>query len=442
MRDIIVFLIVFGTIPFILVRPYVGVLVWTWLGIMNPHRLCFGFAFEFPFAQVIAIVTILAFFYYREKAAPVSSAVLYFWIMFVLWTGATTLFAVYPEAANMAWVEFMKVSLMGFLAVVMTSDKQKLHAYVWVVVLSLGFYGLKGGLFTLVTGGQFHVWGPLLTFIADNNHIALAMVMMLPLLRYLQVHAGSILVKRSLLVLMGLTVLSILGTQSRGGFLGLATMGAFLILKSRHKLTFGIFILVFIPLFLTFMPQTWHDRMDSIKNYEQDESAMERINAWGYAINFARDNPVFGGGFDSFTEEQFKTYAPDPDNFNGAHSIYFEVLGEHGYTGLIIFLLLGVALLKQTNYVRKKAKHYDDMLWASDLAAMIQVSAVGYAITGAFLEVATFDLYYILITMSIVTHTLLVKRMRNPEADLSNERASAEAEVDGVQIVGVGRRPA
>ena len=439
MRDIIVTLMIFGALPFILVRPYVGVLVWSWVSIMNPHRLCWGFASEMPFAQIIAIATIFGFLYYRDKMTPNMSAVLWLWILFVIWTGVTTYFALYPEAAFFSWNEFMKISFMVFLTIIMTSDKDKLQALVWVVVASLGFYGLKGGIFTIVGGGQYHVWGPPLSFIADNNALALALVMGLPLVRYLQLNTDSLFTKKALTFLMVCTVFAILGTQSRGGFLALAAMSTFLVLKSRHKFVFGLVVLISIPLFLTFMPQSWHDRMESIKNYNEDESALMRINAWQYTINFSEDYPIVGGGFDSFTPDTFNQYAPNPEIFTGAHSIYFETLGEHGYVGLILFVLLGIAAFRQTSYIMKKSKQFDDMLWAKDLAAMIQVSIIGYAVAGTFLELATFDLYYVLISMIIVMNTLLVKRMKSIEADNGDERM---IEVEGVQIVGVGRKPA
>ena len=439
MRDIIVTLMIFGALPFILVRPYVGILVWSWVGIMNPHRLCWGFASEMPFAQIIAIATIFGFLYYRDKMTPNMSTVLWLWMLFVIWTGVTTYFALYPEAAFFSWNEFMKISFMVFLTIIMTSDKGKLQALVWVVVASLGFYGLKGGIFTIVGGGQYHVWGPPLSFIADNNALALALVMGLPLIRYLQLNTDSILTKKVLTFLMVATVFAILGTQSRGGFLALAAMSTFLVLKSRHKFAFGVVVLISVPLFLTFMPQSWHDRMESIKNYNEDESALMRINAWQYTMNFSEDYPIVGGGFDSFTPDTFNQYAPNPEIFTGAHSIYFETLGEHGYVGLILFVLLGIAAFRQTGYIIKKAKQYDDMLWAKDLAAMIQVSIIGYAVAGTFLELATFDLYYVLISMIIVMNTLLVKRMKSVEAASGDERV---IEVEGVQIVGVGRKPA
>ena len=60
MRDIIVALIIAGTIPFILRRPYIGALTWVWLSVMNPHTQGWGFAVNFPFAAIIGGVTLIS----------------------------------------------------------------------------------------------------------------------------------------------------------------------------------------------------------------------------------------------------------------------------------------------------------------------------------------------------------------------------------------------
>src|SRR6202030_1145929 len=66
MRDIALTLVIFGTLPFILWRPHIGVLVWTWIGFMNPHRLTWGFAYDMPFAMIVALVTLVSLLISRE----------------------------------------------------------------------------------------------------------------------------------------------------------------------------------------------------------------------------------------------------------------------------------------------------------------------------------------------------------------------------------------
>ncbi len=413
MRDILLTLIVFGFIPFIFIRPYVGVLVWTWLGFMSPHGLTYGFAYEFPFSKLIGAVTILAFIFYKDKALPRSSLVLWFFLAYVTWSCVTTMFALNPEEAIMTWNGFMKVALMMIITMLMTNNKERLHMLLAVVVFSVGYYGLKGGVFTIVTAGNYRVWGPPLSSIEDNNSLGLALVMLVPLMRYLQNSFNSKWLKRFMFVLMILTAFAILGTQSRGAFLALLSMIAFMVFKSRAKFKAGFAVLLLAPLLFTFMPQSWHDRMNSIQDFEKDESALMRLKAWDFTLNLANDYPITGGGYDTYTEDLYTIYSKKYEKiqWTGPHSIYFETLGEHGWVGLIIYVLMGLALYTSLGYIMKYAKEYEDLHWMSDFAAMIQVSMIGFAVAGAFLELAKFDLFLILIVFTVIMLTMLKNRM-------------------------------
>ena len=439
MRDIILTIIVFGFIPFIMIKPYVGVLVWTWLGFMSPQGLTFGFALEMPFSKIIGIATILAFLMYKDKVLPKSSMLLWLFLLYVFWSTVTTMFAIYPDDALLQWGEFMKVIAMMLITIFMTNNKERLHALLGVVVFCIAFYGFKGGIFTIKTMGALTVWGPLLSFMTDNNALGLALVMTMPLLWYLQGYTQNRWLKWLILLTMALTALAILGTQSRGAFLALVAMSTFLIMKSKAKFKAAFAVILLAPLLYTFMPQSWHERMDTIKNYEQDESAMMRINAWEYTINMANDHPITGGGYDAYTEELFSVYSERPNiEWTGPHSIYFETLGDHGWIGLTIFLLMGLTLYRSMSYVMKHADKYEDMHWARDLAGMIQVSTVGYAVAGAFLELAKFDLYYMLITMAVVMITLLKKRMAEEVVEVEDKYSKFKKDLKSPPSLGVG----
>ena len=411
MRDLVITLIVFGGIPFIFYRPYIGILLWSWIGYMNPHRMSYGFAYDFPFAQVIAIVTIFAFIISRDKKSIDFSLALFIWALYFLWTSVTTYFALYHEQAMPSWDIFMKICLVSLLTVFLINTKERVNALVWVIVISIGFYGVKGGIFTILSGGTQLVWGPFESFIEDNNALALALIMILPFMRYLHINTKNKYLKLSLLISMLLVTVSIFGSQSRGAFVGLCAMMVFLILKSGHRALFLILVVISAPIMYTSMPDSWHERMGTISDYKNDGSALGRINAWWFAYNMAKHRPLVGGGYNSFTNEQYKRFAPNPDDVHGAHSIYFENLGEHGFVGLVLFLLLGITVYRMASRIIKKSAHYDDMIWAKDLAAMVQVSLIGYAVTGIFLELAQFDLLYQLIAIVLVLSYLINRRV-------------------------------
>ena len=417
MRDIAITLAVFGSLPFILARPWIGILVWTWLGFMNPHRLAWGFSTTMPFAMIVAVTTIVAIFISREPKKFSRQPEMLLMLVFLAWMLVTTVMAYYPA---LAWEQFNKVwkiFLMIFVATLVINTRERLQALVWVIALSIGFYGVKGGLFTLLTGGGFHVRGPDGTFIAGNNEIGLALCMTIPFLYYLQQIASHRLLRLAMLGAVMLTVVAAMGTQSRGALLGLIAMGAFLWLKSDKKLQIGLLITFAVLVLVPFMPEEWMERMRSIRNYEEDASARGRFNAWGMAFNLASAR-IFGGGFETFQQAQFAMYAPDPAYQADAHSIYFEVLGEHGFPGLALFLLIvGMTWLSASKIIRT-CKRDPELKWLRDLMAMTQVSMVAYLVAGAFLGLAYFDYFYNLVLIVVIAKEIAAASARTAAAGM------------------------
>jgi probable O-glycosylation ligase (exosortase A-associated) len=182
----------------------------------------------------------------------------------------------------------------------------------------------------------------------------------------------------------------------------MAAMGLFLWFKSRNKFFTAIYMAAAIAIMAAIMPQAWYDRMATIETYQEDRSAQGRINAWHTAFNLAQDR-VTGGGFEMWIPPVFRQYAPDPYNVRDVHSIYFEVMGEHGFIGFGLFMLLGVFAWIRARQIIKRCKKDPDKKWASDMASMIQVSLVGYAAGGAFLGMAYFDLPYHLMIILLLT---------------------------------------
>lgn len=406
MRDLLVAFIVFGSLPFILKRPFWGILMLAGLGYMNPHRLCYGFMLTMPAVQIVAIFTLIGMLISKEAKRMVWSREIVLLVVFVAWMGLTTSQAFYVDAALLQFEKVIKVQILTFMTLVMLTSRQRVHLFIWAIVLSLGFYGVKGGIFTIATGGGHRVQGPPGTFIGGNNELAMALVMTVPLIRYLQLQEKSKNIKLALAGGMFLTVIAAVGSQSRGALVALALTGAIFWLKSRHKFVTAIFIAISVTAVGSIMPAEWYERMDTIKTYEEDASAQGRLVAWETAINIA-NNRFLGGGFETWQPAVFVRYSPVPTGSRDVHSIYFEVLGEHGYVGLAMFLaLLAMTWMKCSSIIRR-AKKNPELGWARDLAAMIQVSMVGYMSAGAFLGLAYFDYIYHLIAVVVVTSHLV-----------------------------------
>lgn len=402
MRDLFVSCVIFGSLPLILKRPWTGILLWCWLSYMNPHRLAWGFAYNFPFAMLVAIGTLVGMFFNKEAKVIPWTRETKVLTAFLMWMLVTTAFALAPNAAIEQLDKVLKIQLMTFVTLILINSRERVHAMIWAIALSLGFFGIKGGIFTILHGGVYRVQGPTGTFIGGNNELALALVMVIPLIRYLQLHTERKWLRLGLGGAMMLSAISAIGSQSRGALLALSVMGFFFWLKSRNKFITAILVAITVSAIVPLMPAEYYERMNTIKTYDQDESALGRINAWWFAFNVAKDRPLVGGGFETFQPGLFEIYAPQPLNFHDVHSIYFEVLGEQGFVGLALFLILGFMTWFSASRVRKKAKGDSSSLWQADLMSMVQVSLIGYAVGGAFLGLAYFDLYYHLVAVVVI----------------------------------------
>lgn len=408
MRDIVLTAVILWALLMVLKQPHYGIYLWSWLSYMNPHKLAWGFAQTMPFALMTALVTLFAFFLSKEsKRMPWSAEIMLLFVFFA-WVTFTSFFAFYPQLAWEQWDKVWKILLMTLVTAMMLTNRQRLEGLIWMIALSLGFYGIKGGIFTILHGGVYRVQGPETTFIAGNNELGLALIMTVPLIRYLHLQEKRPWLRIGLAGAMVLTGLAAIGSQSRGALLAAAAMGLLLWFKSRQKFAMTIYLAVAVSLVAAIMPQAYWDRMNTIETYEQDASAMGRINAWYTAVNVAKDR-VTGGGFEMFQVPTFQSYAPEPTNVHDVHSIYFEVMGEHGFIGLTIWLFLGLLAWRTGSKVIQQCKINPDTKWAADLAAMTQVSMIGYATGGAFLGLAYFDYYYHLVIIMVLTYHIAVK---------------------------------
>lgn len=409
MRDILVTIAVFGTLPFIFKRPWIGIIVWTWLGFMNPHRMAWGFSTSMPFAHIVAVTTLLAMMMSKEeKRIPWEreSVVL---LILVAWMVLTTLFAIYPQLAWEQCIKVLKIQFMIFVAMMLITTPERVKYLVWTIALSLAFYGVKGGIFTIIHGGVYRVEGPPGTFIAGNNELGLALAMTVPLLYFLARSTEHRWGRPAVYAAMVLTALAAIGTQSRGALLGMAVMGFMFWVKARNKFLISILAVLSILLVIQIMPAEWSNRMNSISEYDQDASALGRINAWWVAFRLANDR-FLGGGFDVFHDAMFALYAPDPEDVHDVHSIYFEMLGEHGYLGLFLFLLLFFLTWRSATDIRRKRLPPAEAPWIPDLVMMVQVSMVAYLTAGAFLGLAYFDFPYNLVLI-IIALKAMYRRM-------------------------------
>jgi len=408
LRDLLLLAIVAFWAVQALRQPWLGVLLLAWIGFMNPHRLTWGIAQDLPWAAMAFAVTLLALLFHWKKDYRIPWAPPLVWqTLFISWVLLATLFAMFPASAGEIG-RFLKIQLMLLLTYLLIRERRQLFVLVAVVTGSILFYGLKGGIFALMTGAQYRVWGPEKSFISGNNELALAILVCLPLGYFLYhlVSARSRWLGWLCIVTMLFSVLSVLASYSRGAAVTIVAIGCYFWFKSRQKLPIALVIILLVVGLSPFLPETWYARIDTIADYQQDASAMGRLNSWVMAINLASDR-LTGGGFGAFTRLNFLVYAPDPTDVHDAHSIYFEVLGEQGWTGLLLFLGMYISCWRLAGKVRRKAREQQDASLAL-LADMCKVSLLAYAVGGTFLGLAYWDLPYYLIAFVVISHRLLI----------------------------------
>ncbi|HUB96170.1 MAG TPA: putative O-glycosylation ligase, exosortase A system-associated [Stellaceae bacterium] len=397
MRTLVLLLTLMATLPLTFVAPYAGVLVWCWLSFMNPQRITFGDAL--PVVYAAAVITAIGLVISREPKRLPNNLTPWLFVLLGIVMTANSFFALDPHNAWDEWNKNIKTLVMVITVLVVMTNRVRIHALIWVYVLSIGYLSLKGGLFTLLSGGQSHVLGVAGTATGDNNNLGLIMVMTLPLMYYLRLNSVNRFIRIGLPIMMGCTVVAVLGTYSRGAFLALSLVAGFFWWKAKQKATVGIIgALVLVPAVL-FMPQQWVNRINTIDTYEADTSAMNRISQWHFAIRLATDRPLVGGGFDA--SESFYAvakYYPD-EQVLAYHSIWFQSLGDLGIPGIVLTIAIALVGWRNASVTRRAARSRPEFTWAGDLATMCQVSLAGYFLAGTFLSMAYYDGYYTLIAV-------------------------------------------
>ena len=378
-----------------LVNPYVGVLMWSWFTLQQPHQEAYGLVQTAPLNFIIAIVTLLAWLLSNERKIPPAKFIIWMFVIFVAWMTINSFFAFDPAVSWPFWDRTWKTILLGLVIAATATKRTRVYSLVWIVVIALFYYGVKGGLFTILTGGNFRVFGPQASVISDNNQVAVALLMVLPLANYLRGQVVDKRIAHLLLAGMALTVIAIVGTYSRGALIGLGALGLFMLLRVRSRIFYVAICGLALLLLLNFMPEHFFDRAASISGATEDVSFEGRLNAWHVAFLYASEHFPFGAGFSCLQlPVLFHHYLPDQIP-RAAHSIYFEVLGDNGFVGLGIYLLIIAAAFLTSARIIRASRNNTELRWACDLAVAIQGSLLVFCIAGAALSMAYYDLFII-----------------------------------------------
>lgn len=465
MRDLVLLAGLLVLIPMIFKRPFVGVLVWTWIALLNPHREAFGFSSSLRPNLLIVLVTLLAFAFSSEPKKWPGGALAMNFAAFMVWTTICLIVAPDPETSFVFYNDFViKMAIHMAILLVLINSAHRLIALVWTYALSLGYHAVKIGLVTIKSGGiigSYTGFGPADTMLEDRNHFALAMLMLLPILFFLWKHASQKIMRSAALMGMIMSVLSVIGSFSRGGLITMAAMGLFLWTKTRNKLVSGTMFALLAFGALSMVPQEYKERIgtafeqfDSGGNYADeedqklDESFCLRVAVWQIGLDMTLASPIFGNGLRSIQNHDVAGnytssahVCSDAEKYGprAAHNIYVEVMTDSGFVGLGLFLSILIGSWLACTRIAMRTRKKPELTWAHDLARMLQVSITGYAIGGGLLSLAYFDGYFLLVMMVVVLGRLVDEELgaKEPRRAISVRAASRRAKAKA----GGGRRP-
>lgn len=427
MRDLVVLAIVAASLPVIVFRPYIGLLVYAWLAFMRPQDMAWGLTRTLPLSQAVAIAMLvgLVLAMGREQwlVVKVQTVLL---ILLAGWISLSVVTAVMPEVSGDLYGYYWKAIAISLVTTGLVRDRQRFRYLLLLIAFCIGLLGAKRGLIGLLREGARYSDGPG-GFMADNNSFALALNMILPLLVGIVMMEKRLAVRVAAGAMAALSMLTILFTFSRGGLLTLAVVLPALIWRSRRRLLVGALVGLGLAgaFFLTSdtFQKAYTHRASTISTYEDDRSARGRLNAWETSWRVFLDYPVTGVGPNNL-EVVFRSYSPEPDRFRVSHNAYLQVLSECGLPALLLFL----GAIGSTYFGLGRLRRFTDLPWVETYARMLQISILAYLVGSMFLNTAYSELIYELLALSISLEVIARSAAEQPAVEAPAAAAATAAE--------------
>ena len=427
MRDIAILLMMMVLVPLSLSGVYVAYLMWTWAGLAAVSTYLYTFMEGFQYSLVFSsICLILLIFSKDRRGTPFRfnrTTTIYF--IFGIHVLLCASFAYKGQIRNWELATNV-VKTIVFCAVMpmIITTRTRLHGLVLILSMATAYHGLVEGLKYVSSGGEHVVYG--VGKYGDNNHFAIIMIMIIPLLVYCFRYAQHPLARLGFGITAPLMALAVFSSQSRGGFLCLLLVTVCFIFSAQKKGVIVGIALIGAVLIALLAPENWVDRMRTIGEADQDSSMMGRVGAWRINSAIALQNPIFGGGMHASEIPDVWIKFRGADNLlsfvsnldeqvygvegRAAHSIYFETLGDTGFLGFFIFIgILINALVTAREVIKLSKTGQAPTQWAADLAGMMIISLIAFAFGGALLSAAYFELPYMLFMIVQVLKIQVIK---------------------------------
>jgi len=370
---------------------FVSLLTWEWLSVMKPQSEAWGSGVLNYQNMIAGILTVIAVFTARDRKPPAFNI---FTFLLVLFTAMITLSQIFSLNSDISASQFniaIELIFMCLAILVLANTKVKIQAVIWILVISVGYYSVTGGLRTIASGGVSIIFGPAGSLLEDNNHLAVGVASMVPLAFYLFRTSADVRARVVAAGIGALAILTVFGTHSRGGLISLGVLYLGMVARTKRKFISVLFLAVVGGGALLIMPGQWFSRMSSLSSQvsekEAESSFNGRVEAWEVAYKMALQHPILGTGARVHYYPAYN-YKVAPVNsttgvpyfYRATHNAYLEILAGNGFIAIGAFLGMMITAFFWCGAIKRQTNKLPGFLWANDLAAMLQVSLLVYAV--------------------------------------------------------------
>ena len=355
-------------------------------------------------------------------------------LLFLIHSLIATMLGVHSAASLEYWWDFAKVIVVSVLLLNIIRTPAELRLVLIVITLSLGFEAGKQGWAQMVLNpGARNDNG--VPFLGDNNLVAVGMAMLLPVVGALAATSTGWWKRGCQFLSIGVLYRAI-STYSRGGFLSIGVVGATWFWRSPNKFRSFLAVALAAALILPVLPPAFWERMSTITaaSDERDDSAASRLHFWRVAVAMANDRPLIGVGHRGYeraynqydwTEGQYKTN-------RAVHSAWFGVLGDLGYPGLLLFILIVFGSLRSCRRVRLAAKRGELPEELGRYAIAFETAIVAFMVGGSFVSFQYCEMlwHYFALTIALerVALRVVVEATERQDAAAMTAPANVEPE--------------
>lgn len=448
MVDLFLFVFIIGFLVAGLRKPFVWVLTYIYIDIVTPQKIGWTLVPMLPISLIAFVAAFAGWLLADSKEGSRFTLRQALIAMLLGWCALTLLWADFPIDARFKWDWVWKALVFAIFMPLTLRTKLRIEAAALVMVLSVGAITIAGGIKTVAGGGGY---GQLASLVNDNSGLyegstlSMVAISIIPLILWLA-RNGTIFPKSpAVMVFAGALIFACLlipiGTQTRTGLICIGVLAVLILRTVKHRFFYmagGAFLmLASIP----FLPDSYTERMSTIKSHESDESASTRVAVWMWTLDYVKSRPL-GGGFDAYRGNSF-TYDTKvmvdrggvtsvetqqvTDNARAYHSSYFEVLGEQGWPGLFLWLSIHGLGLWQMERIRRKYRKSEDAQeksWCS-LATALQQGQMIYLVGALFIGIAYQPFIFMLMALQIALWTKFKTRETDRAAAQAAERKAA-----------------